>query len=200
MAGRCSLHGGVVLGAGYARTGRWPRLEGMGGIQIPASPARPGPPGGAGRPGIPRPGGAGVRAGPGTQVALPGGEEAMEVAVAVASGDEIVPAALEHRPDVALLDIGLPGADGLTAAAELVGRLPGCRVLILTGLQASGNLSAAMRAGAYGFLLKDKPADELIGAVRAGARGERVVDSRLARPPCHPERGPGQAREPGPGR
>jgi two-component system response regulator DesR len=85
-----------------------------------------------------------------TLVALLGLEADIEVAAAVASGDQIVPAALEHRPDVALLDIGLPGADGLTAAAELAGRLPGCRVLILTGLEASGNLGAAMRAGACG--------------------------------------------------
>ena len=128
-----------------------------------------------------------------TLVALLGLEADIEVAAAVASGDQIVAAALEHRPDVALLDIGLPGTDGLTAAAELAVRLPGCRVLILTGLEASGNLSAATRAGVHGFLLKDKPAEELIGAVRAVARGERVVDSRLA----GPEGDPGRARQPG---
>jgi two-component system response regulator DesR len=98
----------------------------------------------------------------------------------VTSGDQIVPAALEHRPDVALLDIGLPGVDGLTAAAELAGRLPGCNVLILTSLEAPGHLDAAQRAGACRFLLKDGPTDELIGAVRAVARGEWVIDPRLA--------------------
>ncbi len=127
-------------------------------------------------------------------VALLGLEADIEVAVAVASGDLIMPAALKHRPDVALLDIGLPGADGLTSAAELAIRLPGCRVLIPTGLEASGHLGAAMRAGACGFLLKDKPAEELIGAVQAVARGEQVVDSRLAGPPCQPERDRGPAR------
>ena len=60
--------------------------------------------------------------------------------------------------------------------------------------EASGHLGAAKRAGACGFLLKDKPAEELIGAVRAVARGERVVDSRLAGPPCQPERDRGPAR------
>ncbi len=107
-------------------------------------------------------------------------EEDIKVTAALASGDQVVPAALEHRPDVALLDIGLPGADGITAAAELAGRLPACRVLILTGLESPGNLDAAMRAGAAGFLLKDGPADELIAAVRAVARGEHVIDPRLA--------------------
>jgi two-component system response regulator DesR len=117
-----------------------------------------------------------------TLVALLGLEADIEVTAAVASGDQILPAALQHRPDVAVLDIGLPGTDGLTAAARLAARLPGCRVLILTGLEATGNLDAALRAGARGFLLKDSPAGELIGAVREVARGARVIDSRLAGP------------------
>lgn len=116
-------------------------------------------------------------------------EPGIEVAAVVASGDQIVPAALRHRPDVALLDIGLPGVDGLTAAAELAERLPSCRVLILTGLAGPGHLGAARRARVSGFLVKDQPADELIGAVRAVARGEQVIDSRL-----EPGRGPGPPR------
>jgi two-component system response regulator DesR len=115
-----------------------------------------------------------------TLVALLDLEADIEVAAAVASGDQVVPAAVEHQPDVALLDIGLPGIDGIAAAAGLAGRVPGCRVLILTGLPASGNLDAAWRAGACGFLLKDGPADELIEAVRAVARGEQVIDTRLS--------------------
>jgi two-component system response regulator DesR len=115
-----------------------------------------------------------------TLAALLGLEPDIQVAAAVASGDQVAPAALEHRPDVALLDIGLPKVDGLAAAAELARRLPGCRVLILTGLEAPGHLDAALRAGACGFLLKDGPAGELIDAVRAVARGERVIDARLA--------------------
>ena len=116
-----------------------------------------------------------------TVVALLGLEPDIEVAAALASGDQIVPAAVLHRPDVALLDIGLPDIDGLTAAAQLAGQLPGCRVLILTGLQAPPSLDAALRAGVLGFLLKDGTADDLISAVRAVARGERVIDPRLAR-------------------
>jgi two-component system response regulator DesR len=115
-----------------------------------------------------------------TLTALVGLEPDLQVVAAVSSGDQIVPAAVEHCPDVALLDIGLPGVDGLTAAAELGRRLHGCRVLILTGLEAPGNLPAARRAGVAGFLLKDGPAAELIGAIRAVARGEQVLDSRLA--------------------
>lgn len=110
-------------------------------------------------------------------------EEDIEVAATLAAGDQIMPAAVEHRPDVAVLDIALPGTDGITAAAELTARLPRCRVLILTGLDLPGNLEAAMRAGVSGFLLKDGPSHRLIAAVRAVARGERVIDSRLARRP-----------------
>jgi two-component system response regulator DesR len=106
-------------------------------------------------------------------------EPDLQVVAAVSSGDQIAPAGVEHRPDVALLDIGLPRVDGLTAAAELARQLPGCRVLILTGPEAPGNLPAARRAGVAGFLLKDGPAGELIGAVRAVARGEQVLDFRL---------------------
>ncbi|MBO0836248.1 MAG: response regulator transcription factor [Actinobacteria bacterium] len=114
-----------------------------------------------------------------TLVALLGLEPDIDIAAAVASGDQIVPAALEHRPDVALLDIGLPGVDGLTAAAELAALVPSCRVLVLTGLDSPGNLEAAQRAGVCGFLSKDGPADQLISAVRAAARGERVIGSKL---------------------
>lgn len=127
-----------------------------------------------------------------TLTALVGLEPDLRVVAAISSGDQIVPAAVEHRPDVAVLDIGLPGTDGLTAAAELAQRLPGCRVLILTGLEAPGNLPAAWRAGVAGFLLKDGPAGELIAAVRAVAQGEQVLDSRLA------GEAPGTGPRPGP--
>jgi two-component system, NarL family, response regulator DesR len=85
-----------------------------------------------------------------------------------------VPAALQRNPDVALLDIDLPGVDGLTAAAELHQRLPACRVLILTGLARPDSLGRALAAGVSGFLVKDGPADDLVDAVRRVARGERV--------------------------
>ncbi len=94
---------------------------------------------------------------------------AIDVVAALADGDRIVPAALRHRPDVALLDIDLPGLDGLTAAAELARRLPGCRAVILTGLATPDNVRRALAAGVSGFLLKDGPAEELIDAVPAAA-------------------------------
>ena len=115
-----------------------------------------------------------------TLVALLGLQEDIEVAAALAAGDQVVPAALRHRPDVALLDIGLPGTDGISVAAELARQLPGCRVLILTGMAAPGVISAALRAGVSGYLLKDGSAEHLLGALRAVARGDRVLDGRIA--------------------
>jgi two-component system response regulator DesR len=115
-----------------------------------------------------------------TLAALLGLEPDIEVTAALASGDQIVSAALAQGPDVAVLDIGLPGTSGLEAAAELARSLPACKVLILTGLDACGNLDAALAAGARGFLLKDVPAEDLVAAVRAVARGEQIIDPRLA--------------------
>ncbi len=117
-----------------------------------------------------------------TLVALLSLEDDIDVVAALAAGDRIMPAALRHHPDVALLDIDLPGTDGLTAAAELAGRLPGCRALILTGLGTPDNLQRALAAGVSGFLLKDGPAEELIDAIRIVARGGRVFDPRLGYP------------------
>lgn len=97
---------------------------------------------------------------------LLGLEEDIEVVAQVGAGDEIVPAALETRPDVALLDIELPGRSGLDAAADLRRRIPGCRVLILTTFGRPGYLRRAMEAGAAGFLVKDGPVEELAAAVR----------------------------------
>ncbi|MEU1044433.1 response regulator transcription factor [Streptomyces sp. NPDC005897] len=111
---------------------------------------------------------------------LLGLEEDIEVVAQVAAGDEIVPAALTHRPDVALLDIELPGPSGLDAAAELRQRVPGCRVLILTTFGRPGYLRRAMEAGAAGFLVKDGPVEELAGAIRRVLAGETVVDPALA--------------------
>jgi two-component system response regulator DesR len=98
----------------------------------------------------------------------------------VGRGDEVVPRALEARPDVALLDIEMPGLDGITAAAQLRQALPACRVLILTTFGRPGYLRRAMAAGASGFLLKDAPASELASAIRRAAAGGRVVDPGLA--------------------
>ncbi|ETK37547.1 response regulator transcription factor [Microbispora sp. ATCC PTA-5024] len=111
---------------------------------------------------------------------LLGLEDDIEVVAQVASGDEVVPAALDARPDVALLDIEMPGRNGLDAAAELRRRVPSCRVLILTTFGRPGYLRRAMEAGADGFLVKDGPVEELAGAIRRVLRGERVIDPALA--------------------
>ncbi|WP_440107253.1 response regulator [Streptosporangium sp. H16] len=107
-------------------------------------------------------------------------EDDIEVVATVTRGDEVVPAALTARPDVALLDIEMPGSSGLDAAAELRDRLPGCRVLILTTFGRPGYLRRAMEAGAAGFLVKDGPVEELAAAIRRALAGEKVIDPALA--------------------
>ncbi|MET7379368.1 response regulator transcription factor [Streptomyces sp. NPDC005526] len=111
---------------------------------------------------------------------LLGMEEDMEVVAQVAAGDAIVDAALAHRPDVALLDIELPGRSGLDAAADLREQVPDCRVVILTTFGRPGYLRRAMEAGAAGFLVKDGPVEELAATVRRVLTGETVVDPALA--------------------
>ena len=107
-------------------------------------------------------------------------EEDIEIVAQASRGDEVVPAALDALPEVALLDIEMPGGDGLDAAATLRKRLPSCRVIILTTFGRSGYLRRAMESGAAGFLLKDAPAPELAQAIRRVMKGERVVDPVLA--------------------
>lgn len=98
----------------------------------------------------------------------------------VSRGDEVVPAARTARPDVALLDVEMPGCDGLTAAALLHAEMPACRVLILTTFGRPGYLRRAMESGVVGFLLKDAPSGQLAAAIRRTMAGERVVDPTLA--------------------
>ncbi|GAA1018115.1 DNA-binding response regulator [Acrocarpospora pleiomorpha] len=111
---------------------------------------------------------------------LLGLEPDMEIVAQVAGGDEVVAAALDARPDVALLDIEMPGRGGLEAAADLRERVPGCRVVILTTFGRPGYLRRAMEAGAYGFLVKDGPVEELAATIRRVLAGERVIDPALA--------------------
>ncbi|MEU4806573.1 response regulator transcription factor [Actinosynnema sp. NPDC023587] len=116
----------------------------------------------------------------GALVALLNLEPDIEVVAEVASGDAILPAARAHRVDVAVIDVDLPGMDGLTAAGELHAHLPDCRTLILTSLNRPGTLRRALAAKVGGFILKDAPADRLANAVRGVAAGRRVVDADLA--------------------
>ncbi|MFD7012901.1 response regulator [Streptomyces sp. NPDC059161] len=111
---------------------------------------------------------------------LLGLEEDMEVVAQVSAGDKIVSEALVSRPDVALLDIELPGRSGLDAAADLREEVPDCRVMILTTFGRPGYLRRAMEAGAAGFLVKDGPVEDLAEAIRRVLRGETVIDPALA--------------------
>ena len=116
----------------------------------------------------------------GAMVALLGLEEDLEVVAEVGAGDKVLEAALRTRPDVAVLDIEMPGLDGIAVTAQLHERLPGTRVLIVTTFGRPGYLRRALEAGASGFVVKDTPSEELAEAVRTVARGERVVDPSLA--------------------
>ena len=107
-------------------------------------------------------------------------EPDIEVVSQVARGDEVPPAARATSPDVALLDIEMPGGSGLDAAAVLAAEQPACKVLILTTFGRPGYLRRAMEGGAAGFLLKDAPADQLASAIRRAVAGERIVDPALA--------------------
>ncbi|MBN9176892.1 MAG: response regulator transcription factor [Microbacterium sp.] len=112
--------------------------------------------------------------------ALLGLESDIEVVAEVGRGDEVVDAARAAAPDVALIDIEMPGIDGIQAAADLRAALPSCRVIIVTTFGRPGYLKRAMQAGAAGFVVKDTPAAQLADAVRRVEQGLRVVDPALA--------------------
>jgi two-component system response regulator DesR len=116
----------------------------------------------------------------GALVALLSLEADMEIVAEVARGDEVLATALAAQPEVALLDIEMPGCDGLTAAAQVHAQLPACHILMLTTFGRPGYLRRAMESGVVGFLLKDAPAAQLASAIRRAMAGERVVDPTLA--------------------
>ena len=107
-------------------------------------------------------------------------EQDFEVVASVGRGDEVVAAASAHHPDVALLDIEMPGIDGIAVARVLAQEVPECRSLILTTFGRPGYLRRAMESGASGFVVKDAPAEQLADAIRRVAAGQRVVDPALA--------------------
>jgi two-component system, NarL family, response regulator DesR len=116
----------------------------------------------------------------GALATLLGLEEDIEVVAQVQRGDEVLAAAAASQPDVALLDIEMPGLDGIAAAGVLARALPGVRSLILTTFGRPGYLRRALDEGAIGFLLKDAPPDKLAEAIRAVAAGHPAVDPALA--------------------
>ncbi|MGN6613341.1 MAG: response regulator [Angustibacter sp.] len=107
-------------------------------------------------------------------------EPDLTVVAEVGSGDAVVEAAREHHPDVALLDVEMPGLDGIAATAALKADQPGVRVLVVTTFGRPGYLRRALQAGADGFVVKDTPARQLADAVRRVHAGLRVVDPVLA--------------------
>jgi two-component system, NarL family, response regulator DesR len=107
-------------------------------------------------------------------------EPDLSVVAEVGRGDEVVAAAKSAEPDVALLDVEMPGLDGIAATTALRAAVPGCRVLVVTTFGRPGYLRRAMEAGASGFVVKDTPAAQLADAVRRVHAGLRVVDPTLA--------------------
>jgi two-component system response regulator DesR len=115
----------------------------------------------------------------GALVALLSLEDDIEVVAELERGDLIVASAMATRPDVAIVDIDLPGLDGLTAAEQLHEHVPECRTLVLTGLSQPGHLLRALKVHVRGFIVKDAPAQMLADGVRRVAAGERVIDPEL---------------------
>ncbi|WP_329391651.1 response regulator transcription factor (plasmid) [Streptomyces sp. NBC_01351] len=116
----------------------------------------------------------------GALVALLNLEDDLEVVCELERGDEILAAALEVKPDIAVIDIDLPGLDGLSAAVQIHEQLPECRTLMLTSLGRPGTLRRALAAQVSGYLLKDDSPKELASAIRRVVAGHRVIDSNLA--------------------
>jgi two-component system, NarL family, response regulator DesR len=104
----------------------------------------------------------------------------IEIVAETDRADQVLPLASKTKPDVALLDIEMPGGDGITAAGQLHKELPSCKTLILTTFGRPGFLRRAMESGASGFMLKDAPAHELALAIRRTMAGDRVIDPGLA--------------------
>ncbi|HET8970773.1 MAG TPA: response regulator transcription factor [Candidatus Nanopelagicales bacterium] len=116
----------------------------------------------------------------GALAALLSMEGDIEVVREVGRGDEVAAAVSDAAADVALLDIEMPGMDGIEVTEQLRDRAPGCRVLVVTTFGRPGYLRRAMAAGASGFMVKDAPAEQLADAIRRVHQGLRVVDPSLA--------------------
>ncbi len=107
-------------------------------------------------------------------------EPGIRVVAEAASGDEAVALAIRHQPDVVLMDLRMPGGDGVQATAGILAALPGTRVIVLTTYESNADIVRAVEAGAAGYLLKDTPIPDLVTAIRAAARGETVLGPTVA--------------------
>ncbi|WP_242906890.1 response regulator [Actinomadura terrae] len=113
-------------------------------------------------------------------VAFFGGVKDLDVVAAIDSGDHLVRMANLRRPDVALIDVALPGLDGFSASRRLREELPDCRTVLMSGRHRTGDLRRAVTARAAGLVLKDTSPGALVDAIRRVAGGQRVVDAELA--------------------
>lgn len=109
-------------------------------------------------------------------------QDDIEVVATANTGSEAVTAALSHRTDVAILDIRMPGMDGIAAAQAILSRVPECRIIMLTTFNEEELVAQSIAAGAHGFLLKDADPEVLAGAVRDVAKGESVLASQVTGP------------------
>ena len=109
-------------------------------------------------------------------------QDDIEVVATANTGSEAVTAALSHRTDVAILDIRMPGMDGIAAAQAILSRIPECRIIMLTTFNEEELVAQSIAAGAHGFLLKDADPEVLAGAVRDVAKGESVLASQVTGP------------------
>ena len=109
-------------------------------------------------------------------------QDDIEVVATANTGSEAVTAALSHRTDVAILDIRMPGMDGIAAAQAILSRVPECRIIMLTTFNEEELVAQSIAAGAHGFLLKDADPEVLAGAVRGVAKGESVLASQVTGP------------------
>jgi DNA-binding NarL/FixJ family response regulator len=123
-------------------------------------------------------------------VQLIGSHPELDVVGAAGDGEAAVALCLEQHPDVALMDISMPGMGGVEATRQILAEAPGVQVVVLTSFMDRDRIVAALDAGAIGYLLKDAEPDELIRGIHAAARGESPLDPRAARTILSAKRGP----------
>ena len=109
-------------------------------------------------------------------------QDDIEVVTTAHTGNEAVTAAISHRIDVAILDIRMPGMDGIAATQAILSRVPDCRIIMLTTFNEDDLVAQSIAAGAHGFLLKDADPDVLVGAVQDVAKGESVLAAKVTGP------------------
>jgi DNA-binding NarL/FixJ family response regulator len=114
----------------------------------------------------------------------------LDVVASAGDGEAAVALCVEHRPDVALMDLSMPGMGGIEATRQIAERAPGVQVVVLTSFMDRDRIVDALNAGAIGYLLKDAEPDELIRGIQAAARGESPLDPRAARAMLSAQRTP----------